>query len=343
LDLDQAFDYYLPLIEAELRRFFTETPASLQAFYGMMSYHMGWLDESLSQAQSQSGKRLRPVLCLLACRAAGGNERDALPPAAALELIHNFSLVHDDIQDNSQIRRHRQTVWTIWGRAHAINVGDGLFAMAFLSLSGLGGSISTADRQAIYEAFARACLLLCEGQYMDMSFETRLEVPQEEYLDMIDRKTAALLSCACHSGALVAGADPDAVERYRLFGQQLGLAFQVQDDVLGIWGNSAVTGKPSADDILQCKKTLPVLYALKREAELGGHTLADLYAQGSTSESDVPAVLDELDRLKALDYARGINESYCDKALEYLEATDGEAATRHTLAQLVERLRERPS
>ena len=125
MNLDQAFEHYLPIIETELRRFFEEIPVALQPFYGMMRYHMGWVDETFSPVTPRLGKRLRPLLCLLTCGAAGGETTDALPAAVALELVHNFSLVHDDIQDNSPVRRHKKTVWTIWGQPQAINVGDG--------------------------------------------------------------------------------------------------------------------------------------------------------------------------------------------------------------------------
>ena len=343
MNLDQAFEYYLPIIETELRRFFEEIPVALQPFYGMMRYHMGWVDETFSRVTPKLGKRLRPFLCLLTCGAAGGETTDALPAAVALELVHNFSLVHDDIQDNSPVRRHRKTVWTIWGQPQAINVGDGLFAIAFLSLAGLKSDLSASRLNAIHESFARACLRLCEGQYMDMSFETRLRVSQDEYFQMIGRKTAALLSCAAYVGALIACDDAETIGRYQLFGEQIGLAFQIQDDILGIWGDPKVTGKPSADDIRQCKKTLPVLYALRREEKLGEHLLSDLYAQNSISEDDASVVLEALDRLEALDYVCNMNAFYCDKALEELEATDGEPADRAILEELVERLRGRPS
>ncbi len=343
LNLDQAFEYFIPYVERELKNLFIEIPANLQPFYGMMGYHMGWLDEDFSQTPQKSGKRLRPMLCLLACKAAGGDPFDALPAAAALELIHNFSLVHDDIQDNSPTRRHRKTVWKIWGQPHAINVGDGLFAIAFLCLNKLGKKLSGTRLNTMYEHFSTACLRLCEGQYMDMMFETQVDVNENDYLTMIAGKTGALLSCAAHLGALVATDEETILEKYRIFGEKLGLAFQIQDDILGIWGDPKVTGKPIADDLLKRMKTLPVIYALKREKEWGEHTLQDFYAQDSITQSSIPTILGLLDRLQASDYARNVNELYCDEALEQLGVINRSSTANNILKELVERLRERPS
>jgi geranylgeranyl diphosphate synthase, type I len=343
MNLDQAFEYFIPYVENALKAVLLEPPASSRTLYGMMGYHMGWLDENFSSAPHRSGKRLRPILCLLVCKAAKGDPLDAVPMAAALEFLHNFSLVHDDIQDHSPTRRHRKTVWRIWGQPHAINVGDALFATAYLCLSKLGGRISGHRLSAAYESFSNACLRLCEGQYMDMAFETQIEVSEVEYLTMIEGKTGALLSCAAHVGALAATDDERVVGRYKLFGEKLGLAFQVQDDILGIWGDPKATGKPTADDLLQRKKTLPIVYALKREAELGEHILRDFYAQDSIKRRSIPTILGLLDRLQALDYVRAVNESYCDDALEQLRLANGDPEVHKILEELVERLRERPS
>lgn len=343
LSLDQAFEHFLPYVERELKDLFMEFPASLQPFYGMMGYHMGWLDENFSHSPQKLGKRLRPILCLLTCKAAGGDPLDALPAAAALELIHNFSLVHDDIQDNSPTRRHRKTIWNIWGQPHAINVGDGLFAIAFLCLSKLGKKLSGSRLNTMYERFSTACLRLCEGQYMDMAFETEVDVSENDYLTMIAGKTGALLSCAAHLGALIATDNVTILEQYRIFGEKLGLAFQIQDDILGIWGDPKVTGKPIADDLLKRKKTLPVIYALKREKAQGEHMLQDFYAQGPITQASIPTILELLDRLQALDYARRMNELYCDEALKQLDVISGSSTADTTLRELIERLRERPS
>ena len=133
MSLKSAFDIYLPRIEAELHQMLAVHNPQLRSFYGMMQYHLGWVDESFLPLQGDAGKRLRPLLCLLTCQASGGDPDQALPAAAAIELVHNFSLVHDDIEDKSDLRRGRPTVWKIWGAPQAINVGDGLFALARLA------------------------------------------------------------------------------------------------------------------------------------------------------------------------------------------------------------------
>ncbi|MEI2691836.1 MAG: polyprenyl synthetase family protein [Anaerolineae bacterium] len=239
--------------------------------YGMLRYHMGWVDPAMQPAVINSGKRIRPVVCLLACAAVGGAVEDALPAAAAVELLHNFSLIHDDVEDNSSTRRHRPTVWALWGVPQAINAGDAMFTLARLALHGVTGrGVVAATALEASAIFDRACLRLTEGQYLDMSFEDRQDVAVEEYVAMIEGKTAALLSASLELGALLGGADEGTRRSLAEFGRGLGLAFQMQDDILGIWGDETITGKSAASDILARKKSLPVVYALARRRGRGG-------------------------------------------------------------------------
>lgn len=233
------------------------------SLYRMLRYHLGWMDAEGWACALPAGKQIRPVLCLLACGALGGDPRAALPAAAAVELVHNFSLIHDDIQDQSTERRHRATVWRLWGIPQAITAGDAMYALA------RGALLRLAERgvppNRVLQAAAildDACLRLCEGQYLDLAYEACHGVTMEDYLAMIKGKTAALVACSTELGALVATDELEAVEALRVFGESLGLAYQIQDDVLGIWGDPAVTGKPAADDIRRRKKTWPVVYAL---------------------------------------------------------------------------------
>lgn len=303
MSLAQTISAYRSLIEDEMRVLLAPpAEAAAARHYEIMQYHMGWRDSDLRPADTPAGKRIRPVLCLLAAAAAGGEPRVALPAAAGLELLHNFSLLHDDIEDNSLTRRHRPTAWVLFGMPIACNAGDGMFSLAHLAFYRLARHGIPAERIiAALHRFDETCLALTEGQHLDMSFETRLDVTPDEYFGMIAGKTGALLAAAPELGALVTGAGPDVVAAYRAYGAGLGRAFQLQDDILGIWGDEAETGKSAASDILSKKKTLPVVYGLAHP-RVGGRLRA-LYAGAAFSPDDVPAVLRLLDEAGAREHA----------------------------------------
>ncbi len=317
--IQDYFERYLPLIEAEMQRVIGHAAGVYQGHYGMLRYHMGWVDPHLQPAAVNSGKRIRPVACLLACEAVGGAVEDALPLAAAVELLHNFSLIHDDVEDDSPTRRHRPTVWALWGVPQAINAGDAMFTLARLALHGLGSQpIPPAMAMDACMIFDHACLRLTEGQYLDMSFEGRLDVTVDEYLLMIEGKTAALLSASLELGALVGGANEATRRHLAEFGRSLGLAFQMQDDILGIWGDEAVTGKSAASDILTRKKSLPVVYALENPRV--GEALRSRYAE-AIEPSGVPAVLDLLAQAGAQEYTAQAARSAHQGAMNALHAS----------------------
>lgn len=298
MKLNEAFATYLPWIEAEMRSLLKSDDPAVAGHYGIMQYHMGWCDAEFRPAEAPAGKRVRPLLCLLACAAAGGHPRRAVPAAAGLELLHNFSLIHDDIEDQSPTRRHRPTAWQVFGMPIACNAGDGMFSVAHLAFFRLAQHAVPAERIiAALRRFDETCLALTEGQYLDMSFETRPEVTLQDYYRMIAGKTGALLAAAPEIGAIVAGASPEIVAAYHRYGAALGRAFQIQDDILGIWGDEAVTGKSAASDILSKKKSLPVLIALADAAV--GPRLHGLYARPALTPDDVPAVLALLDEAGA--------------------------------------------
>ncbi len=321
MSLNEAIDRLLPEIEAELQEIARIPHHSLATYYSMMHYHLGWTDETMKSVQIRGGKRLRPVLCLLSAMAAGGSLRQTLPAACAVELIHNFSLVHDDIQDGSQFRRARRAVWDIWGVAHGINVGDGLFVLARLALHRLGDQgVSQDRRQAATLALDQACLALCEGQFFDMAFEDRLDVNLEQYLWMIRHKTAKLFAASAQLGAIVATDDAALVDHYYRFGENLGMAFQIQDDILGAWGDQQVTGKSAATDIRDKKKTLPVVYVLNHPKERdSARQLIDLYSQPDPlDESGIRSALEILKRAGARRHAEDMAEQYYRQALQSL-------------------------
>jgi len=324
---------YLPAIEAEMRAVLRADGAGVDPFYGMIHYHMGWADETLRPAGGNSGKRIRPLLCLLACAAAGGDWRQTVPAAAAIEILHNFSLVHDDIQDNSPTRRGRATVWTLWGQPQAINTGDAMFALAHLALGRLAErDVDAARVVRALRRFDETCVGLTRGQYTDMSFETRPAVTVDEYVAMITGKTAVLIALSAELGALVAGADDERVAHFAAYGLALGLAFQIQDDLLGIWGDEHVTGKSVATDIATRKKTLPVLYGLERSADL-----RDLYAEVATAVGDAAFVRHAvalLDAAGARTYTAGEAARYIDAAFARLAAAQPTGAAATALNQL---------
>jgi geranylgeranyl diphosphate synthase type I len=335
--LEDVFDRYLPLLETELQEIVRSLDGSLAAYYGMMQYHLSWVDVAFREIQARGGKHVRPLICLLCNEAAGGNTEQALPAAAATELVHNFSLVHDDIQDGSRYRRGRQAVWDVWGAAQAINVGDGMFVLARLALHRLVERGVPLDRQqAATLALDRACLALCEGQYFDMTFEDRLDIGLDQYLRMIGLKTATLLAASAQLGAIVAGASPQMVDCYYDFGHELGMAFQIQDDILGAWGNEQVTGKSAATDIRDRKKTLPVVYALNhsQDPDAAGQ-LARLYGQeGPLDENSTRATLDLLERTGARAYAEEMIGAYYRSALARLEQAGAEGTAGAALREL---------
>ncbi len=336
-----SIDDYLARIEAELDDIVRPAQDSHREYYGMMRYHLGWVDETQHPEPGSTGKRLRPLLCLLCCEAAGGDPWRALPAAAAVELVHSFSLVHDDIQDRSRIRRGRRAVWDVWGAAHGINVGDGLFVLARLAMHRLTErGVVAAGQQAAMKTLDQACLALCEGQYLDMSFETRSEVSLPEYLVMIGGKTAALMAASAELGAIVAEDQTVLPGSFYSFGEELGMAFQIQDDILGIWGEQRVTGKSAAADIRERKKTLPILYALQKvDQHRRAEELQMLYSRPAPLDRPaIDRVLVILDRTGAREYAQEAAKRYTHRALRHLEETGLENAAYSHLRELASSL-----
>lgn len=336
-ELNQFFQEMLPAIEAEMKAVLQADGRSTDDFYGMMHYHMGWADEQLQPAQVKSGKRIRPVLCLLTCAAGGGDWHQALPAAAAVEILHNFSLIHDDIEDASPTRRGRTTMWQIWGKELAINSGDAMFALAHVALGRLlERGVDAATVVQALRRFDETSVRLTQGQHADMSFEKRDQVSVDEYIEMITGKTAVLLSLCAQLGALVAGCDDKTVADYATFGRDLGLAFQVIDDILGIWGDEALTGKSAATDIATKKKTLPVLYGLAQNG-----SLRQLYQQSEADDAFVQAVVKQLDKCGARDFANSKASTYSHSAVHHLEATNPTGSAAHALQQLTDMLLKR--
>lgn len=311
---------YLPALDAELRDILDSTDHAYGAYYGMFRYHLGWTDERFKPIQADPGKRIRPLICLVTCEALGGDWHRALPVAAAIELVHNFSLIHDDIEDDSDTRRGRSAVWKLWGLAQGLNAGDGMFVLSRLALGRMPQrGLSVQKWAAVSSEFDAATLALCQGQYLDLSFEARFDVSENEYLEMIRGKTAALISAAARFGAMLATDDNATVTTLARFGANIGLAFQITDDILGIWGDPNVTGKSAATDILTKKKSLPVIIGF---GDLQcGEKLRSIYQQPSLNQADVESVLDCLGVAQARERAQQIADDFRVKAVSALVET----------------------
>jgi len=307
--LPAVFARHQAEIDAEIRSVLDERASPL---YDMMRYHFGWADEHGRPQCSPNGKAVRPTLCLLSCRSLGGDHRRALPAAAAVELVHNYSLIHDDIQDDDRERRHRPTVWSVWGKPQAINAGTGMRMLASTALRRL--NLPFAQRSRIQCLVDEATISLIEGQYLDILYESRFDITVSDYIDMVAGKTAALFACALEVGAEIATDDASTVKAFHDFGWNLGMAFQTRDDILGIWGTERETGKPSCNDIMRRKKTLPVVYALGMAEGQQRAELLKCYSASSLDESAVKRVVDILESMDALAEAQRLTTSYIERA-----------------------------
>ncbi len=325
----------LSQIEQELQRQVSrlDSPRT-KPFHEMLTYHMGWTGEGAGP--EATGKRIRPLMVLLCTAACGADWQSALPAAAAVELVHNFSRVHDDIQDNSEKRRGRPTAWVKWGAPMAINVGDALFVISNQAIVDLKKSYPADVVVRAAEILHNTCLELTRGQFLDMSYEERTDLGVDDYWPMVAGKTAALLSSCCHIGSLLGGADESRQEAYRSFGHYLGLAFQVQDDILGIWGDEAVTGKSAASDLVEGKNSLPVLAGLSAHGKFAAR-----WKQGPIQPGEVEEVARLLTNEGGYSKAYDASQQMTDLALLNLQEADPQGEAGEALFELADKLLKR--
>jgi len=287
--------------------------------YDMLRYYMGWVDENGRPHEAMEGKALRPTLCLFACEAVGGALEMAMPSAVALEFIHTFSLIHDDIQDRDEIRHNRKTLWAVWGDPKALVAGNVLRVVADECLHQLLDSGLDYDRAlAAGMLLTEAYLEMIEGQYLDLQFEGRHDISMSDYLNMISRKTGALIRCSLNLGAVVGAQEQGVGDAFKESGRAMGYVFQIIDDVLGVWGDEETTGKPVGADIRRKKNSYPVVYTMGRANDKDQKMLNEIYEKDELDDSDVDSVLAVMDRLDVKNQAQQEAEKYANVALESL-------------------------
>lgn len=299
--------------------------------HSMLAYQMGWEGEGdLTRAR---GKGIRPLLVLLTEDALDGSWNQAISGACAVELLHNFSLIHDDIEDQSDTRRGRPTLWKKWGIAQAINTGDAMFSLAGISLLGLSESLSPETALKASRIFHQTCLRLTQGQYLDIAFEDRQKINLEEYWQMVAGKTAALIAFSTELGALCAEVSPDRQSSLRDFGHFLGLAYQVQDDILGIWGKQERIGKSTSGDLISGKKTLPVIFGLTQD-----EVFSQRWTAHGVQPDYIPQMAERLEASGARAYAQSAADRLTSISLGHLKDARLEGEAGEALSQLAEKL-----
>lgn len=298
-------------------------------------YHFGWADEHGRPTTAGSGgKGIRSALAVLSAEAAGAPAEAGVPGAVAVELIHNFSLLHDDIIDGDAERRHRPTVWAVFSQGEAIIVGDALHALAFdVLLGGAAGSAGSAAGRTAAEAsdaataasgtaasrLASATAAMIAGQSRDMAFNERMDVTPEQCLAMEADKTGALLGYASSVGAVLAGADAEIVAALESYGSKLGLAFQAADDLLGIWGDPAVTGKPVGNDLRERKKSFPVVVALSQQTAASEELASILSQDAALNETAIARATELVEQAGGKESATAAAHDYLHQALACIQ------------------------
>ncbi|HVO69244.1 MAG TPA: polyprenyl synthetase family protein, partial [Aggregatilineaceae bacterium] len=300
-------------IEAEMRAARQEQTAVAPMLWEIVDYVFGWdlTPEQTELSTKVSGKKIRPLFMALVAKAICGDYHHVLPAGAALEFLHNFTLIHDDVMDKSLERRHRAAVWTRWGSTQAINAGDALYALANLVCVRLLNTATPPDKIArAVQTLSQACLWTAQGQILDIDFETREDVSPADYITMISHKTGTLIEAAAEIGALLSTDNEATIQAYARFGRHLGIAFQIRDDYLGMWGDEARTGKSATSDIREKKKSYPILVGFERASDTDRAALRRLYAQETLSDRDIQPVLVILNRAGAAAQTEQVAEQY---------------------------------
>jgi len=314
------FDPQLTALEAEMKDVF----ASREGFlYDLLRYHMGWTDQRGAALNSPPRLHFQSMLTLVCCQALSGDFSAALPAAAGVELVHNYTLVHGDVQSNRAVSDDRPSVWWVWGPAQAINVGDGLHALGRNTIMRLAQRGIPPERVLpAVTSLDKACLALCEGQYMDLEFQDQLMVTSADYHNMIGRKTGALAGCATELGAIAAGADNDVCAAFQKMGHGLGMAWQISLDIADLWGRG--DDGMTSSNMLNKKKSLPLIYALENSPLSDKRALGNVYMKRVLQPEDVSQVMGILNQTGARPFAQARAQELAQEALSETGLSDEE-------------------
>ena len=322
------YEAYRKALDEELRDVFSSRQGFL---YDVLRYHLGWTDEQGNQQDNLAPLHFPSMLALASCQALSGDFHSALPAAAGVELVYNFTLVHGDVQSGRPDGGDRPGIWWVWGPAQAINAGDGLHALGRTTTMRLTQrGIPTGQVLQAVQSLDRACLVLCEGQYMDLEFQDRLLVTADDYFDMVRRKTGALTGCSAESGALAAWADRDGCAGFRDLGAYLGMAWQISRDIQDLWGRRG--DGMTAGNVLQKKKSLPLIHALATAPLAAKRELGNIYLKRVLEPDDAARLVELLDQTDSREFAHGKARELVGQALECVDGarldTQGDAILR---------------
>jgi geranylgeranyl diphosphate synthase type I len=282
--------------------------------YDMLSYHLGWSDQHGQPEDNPPPAHFPSLIALVTCQALCGNFQQALPIAAAVEFVYNFTLVHGDVQTGGIESQERPSIWWVWGPAQAINAGDGLHALGRSTIMRMAEDGLEPDTVLLaVKALDQACLSLCEGQYMDLSFQDQLLVTEADYLDMVRRKAGSLPGCSAQLGALASGAEPDACAQFQELGSKLGMAWQLTRDVSSLWGPEGDGW--SANNVLNKKKSLPIIYAFEHSDIPAKRELGNIYMKRVLEQDDTARIIDILETCEARQYAEGLAQRLAEEAM----------------------------
>ena len=329
-EIPSIFNRYNHALDGELEQTLSRRQGLL---YNMMLYQLGWADAQGSPLSKPDAPRLHPTLCLISCEVLSGDYRPALPAAAGLELLNTFTLVHADVQDGSPQSGERPSVWWVWGPGQAINVGDGLHALGRTALFRLGErDLPPGKVLKALEVLDEACIRTCEGQYMDMTFQERVDLSVSAYLKMVEGKTSALMSCAMELGALIATDSQRVIEAFRLCGRKLGIAFQIREDILGLW--AGVENRSPSSEVFNKKKGFPIIRLLEQGDLKTKRQLGAIYFKRVLEPPDVQEMLTLLEEADARKWAQAAAESYLQEAMVALEGLDLPSGALEQIAEL---------